>query len=873
MRKLFSLILFLFILQTATPSVHITTNEPDSAYIFAYATDKNNNHNGLHFAWSIDRKSWHAIGPEHSFVKCDYGRWGSQKRILNPYLFQGNDGNWHCIWSLNDNDGAFAHAASPDLVYWSRQSYPVVRPQGNCLDLSVNYDRANKTYTITWLDNKQGKNNYYSVTTNDFKNYTPANQTLQPNKNKQTVTIDGNQQTGTFHKVAWTVIDNLQNAQRLAAYKGRQWNERAYITPDRFKEPLTAKVTLKMDETKKISDLLLGIFFEDINYAADGGLYAELIQNRGFEYNPADKEGHDKDWNSRKSWSLNSTDLTFVIDSVNPIHVNNKHYAVLNISKIGGALINEGFDGIPVKAGEKYDFSIFARSAENKKNNIQVRLVDKNGRLLGETYTKTIRSEWKKLEAEIVAKLSADDARIEIIPLQTGRVDVDMISLFPRNTFKGRKNGLRADLAQALADLKPRFVRFPGGCVAHGDGLGNIYRWENTIGSLEARKPQRNLWGYQQSAGLGYFEYFLFCEDLGAEPLPVVAAGVPCQNSAHHGCAIGGQQNGIPMSEMDGYVQSVLNLIEYANGDAQTSEWGRKRAEAGHPKPFGLKYLGVGNEDLITDLFEERFTMINKAIKEKYPEIVVIGTVGPFCEGTDYVEGWKISDKLNLPMVDEHYYQSPGWYLNNHDFYDRYDRSKAKVYLGEYAAHIPDRHNNIETALCEALHLANIERNGDIVEMASYAPLLAKEGYTQWNPNLIYFNNTEVKPTVGYQVQKLYGQNSGNEYIASIFDISDREGDVMKRLAVSVVKDAETGDIIIKFVNILPVSINTKFNLPGINPANSSAKRITLSGNLDDKQAKPTEDTIQVGTAFNCDMPARSFSIIRIQIPQPVKKK
>ena len=438
-----------------------------------------------------------------------------------------------------------------------------------------------------------------------------------------------------------------------------------------------------------------------------------------------------------------------------------------------------------------------------------------------------------------------------------------MISLFPEKTFMNRPNGLRADLAQAIADIHPRFIRFPGGCVAHGDGLDNMYRWKNTIGPLEARKPQRNLWGYHQTAGLGYFEYFRFCEDIGAEPVPVVAAGVPCQNSActHRG---GGQQGGIPMCEMDDYVQEILDLIEYANGDVKT-EWGKKRAEAGHPKPFNLKYIGIGNEDLITDIFEERFTMLFNAVKEKHPEITVIGTVGPYSEGTDYEEGWELANKLNIPMVDEHYYQKPGWFIHNQDYYDKYDRSKSKVYLGEYAAHLPGRPNNLETALSEALYMTALERNGDVVHMTSYAPLLAKEGHTQWNPDLIYFNNEEVKPTVGYYVQQLYGQHAGDEYLNSRVILPEENDAMQKRIASSVVRDSRSNDLIVKLVNLLPVPTQTSVLLKDIPVVEETATLTTLSGKPDDKQAKPVTTTIRVSNDFDIDLPAYSFTVIRIK--------
>ena len=508
-----------------------------------------------------------------------------------------------------------------------------------------------------------------------------------------------------------------------------------------------------------------------MNYAADGGLYAELIQNRDFEYSP--KDGNkDKNWNSTYAWSIQGDGATFTIGTDQPIHVNNPHYAILDVQTPGAAFVNAGFGGIVTQKGEKYDLSMFSKVLDGRKGGKTiVRLVTKEGKEIART-TMTISSkDWKKQSAVLTATEDADSVMLALSPQSVGEYALDMISLFPQNTFKGRKNGLRADLAQAIADIHPRFVRFPGGCLAHGDGVDNMYNWKETIGPLEARKPAANIWRYHQTRGLGYFEYFQFCEDINAEPLPVVAAGVPCQNSgiggpSHHSTDIitsNGQQGGIPMEEMGQYIQDVLDLIEYANGDAKKTVWGRERAKAGHPKPFNLKYLGVGNEDMISDVFKERFTMIYKAIKEKYPDIIVIGTTGPFSEGTDYEEGWALADELGIPMVDEHNYNAPGWFIHNQDYYDHYDRSKSKVYLGEYAAHLPKRPSNIETALAAALFLTSVERNGDVVAMTSYAPLLAKEGYIQWNPDLIYFNNKEVKPTVEYYVQQMYGQNSGNE--------------------------------------------------------------------------------------------------------------
>lgn len=411
-------------------------------------------------------------------------------------------------------------------------------------------------------------------------------------------------------------------------------------------------------------------------------------------------------------------------------------------------------------------------------------------------------------------------------------------------------------------------MRFPGGCVAHGNGVDNIYDWKGSIGPLEARKPLRNLWGYHQTRGLGYHEYFLFCEDINAEPLPVLAAGVPCQNSsiaAHHthdDLTLYGQQDGIPMEEMDTYIQDVLDLIEYANGDARTSEWGRLRAQAGHPEPFNLKYIGIGNEDLISEAFKVRFKMINDAVKSRYPDIQVVGTAGPFYEGADYDEGWALARAEGVDMVDEHYYVQPGWMINNQDFYDNYDRKGPKVYLGEYAAHVPGRLNNMETALAEALYLTSVERNADVVAMTSYAPLLAKDGRTQWRPDLIYFSNNDVRPTTDYYVQQMYGNNSGDRYVDSRLDINTRDEAARRRVGVSTVTDSATGDMIVKLVNMLPMEVSTTLNLPEIY---GSATRTVLSGKPENADTKPVTDRIDIASATTTvNLPAYSFVLLRM---------
>ncbi len=837
----------------------VRANEPDSVYVFAYNTAKNDYHNGLHIAWSIDKKNWEGIGEEYSFLRSDYGQWGQQKKMKDVFLFYSPQGRWHCVWSLNDEDGAFAHAESADLINWKSQSYPLVMPKGNCLKPYIEFDKESGRYIVGWHSTNHGEQNYV-VTTSDFKTYSSA-KVLEGHVMERTqVIVNQELQSGTVHKVAWSVLDKLIKSYQISSFNLKQNQEVAADDGIRFKDlkPVHAVLNFGGAEPKNISNLMVGAFFEDINYAADGGLYAELVQNRGFEYSSNIR----KEWNSLTAWRAREKGDELKIGTEDPIHVNNTNYLILD-ARTNGGVINEGFGGIAVRGAEKYLFSVFARDIGKKGGRLIVRLLDKSGNIIGEGKTAALTNKWKKLEVNITAHATAADAELLIVPEGCQTVNLDMVSLFPEKTFKNRRNGMRLDLAEILADMKPKFIRFPGGCVSHGNGLDNIYHWKNTIGSLESRKPQRNLWGYHQSYGLGFYEYFQFCEDLGAEPVPVVAAGVPCQNSAHNGHALGGQQCGIPLADMDAYIQDILDLIEYANGSASTV-WGKKRIEAGHVKPFNLKYLGVGNEDLITDIFKERFTMIYEAVKRKYPEIIVIGTTGPFYEGSDYVEGWELATELEVPMVDEHYYNPPGWYINNQDFYDRYDRSKSKVYVGEYAAHLPNRKNSIETALAEAIHLCNIERNGDIVAMTSYAPLLAKIGNTQWNPDLIYFDNEKVYPTVGYYVQQLFGKYSGDEYLPNLVQLDNRDTNVRKRIAASVVRDSKTGEVFVRLVNLLPVEVNIELSssdkgmeLP------KSGNAFFLSGKPDSTTAVPVTKTL---TLDQIRLDPYSFTLISLGV-------
>jgi alpha-L-arabinofuranosidase len=390
-----------------------------------------------------------------------------------------------------------------------------------------------------------------------------------------------------------------------------------------------------------------------------------------------------------------------------------------------------------------------------------------------------------------------------------------------------------------------------------------MYRWKNTIGPIEERVEQKNIWNYHQTVGLGYFEYFQFCEDIGAKPVPILPAGVSCQNSGGTWRIGGTGQKAIPLDQMPEYIQEVLDLIEWANGSA-ASTWGGKRAAAGHTAPFNLQYIGIGNEDKITPEFEERFKMIYNAIKEKYPEITVIGTVGPGQDGDDFNKGWKFANQLSLPVVDEHYYCAPEWFMRNLNRYDTYTRKGTQIYLGEYASW----GNKMSNAITEAAYLVSLERNGDVVKMASYAPLLAKKGFTQWTTDMIYFDNVKICPSVNYYVQKMFSTNQGDHYFDNIISKEARDSTV----AASCVKDSKTGDIILKLVNVGNEPKIMKINLSGFKNIVPDAEKTLLAGNADAENTFENPNTVvpllsayKVSSKFVYSTPAMSLTVIRIK--------
>ena len=839
------------LLATATAT---WANQPDSLYLFAYNT---NPQNGLAMAYSSEGMTWTPFEGTHSFIRSDYGTWGREKRMFSPALLRSPRG-WLLVFGVNDYEPTFAITESRDLAHWRPQDYPRLKGVSQCLEPVAQYTAEG--LTVRFHD---AAGQWFETTASEGYHFSTPQACTAPAPVHTTALINGQQQTGTVVRIAATELEALHAYKALSDRRGARNNINLHDTaPFDFlnEKPLNAVVHPQPEAAKPISDKLIGIFFEDINYSADGGLYAELVQNRDFEYSSADG-GREHNWTASNSWSCIGNDAAMDIDTTNALHPNQSHYARLTAASGGAMLVNDGFDGIPVRKGQTYDVSLFVRQETGKPMPIIVEL-RQGDKVIGTTTLSKPTAAWRQLSGTIRAMADADDATLCVGTRGEATLCMDMISLFPRNTFKGRKNGMRADLAQTLADLHPRFMRFPGGCVTHGDGIGNIYNWKETIGPMHARKGARNIWGYHQSRGLGYYEFFQLCEDMGCEPLPVIAAGVPCQNSSRGG---GGQQGGIPFGpEMDQFVQDILDLVEWANGDPKTNKWARMRAEAGHPKPFNLKYIGIGNEDLISETFAERYLMIIKAIKQRYPDITVCGTVGPFFEGADYDEGWRIAKDNHIDMVDEHYYVAPGWYVNNQDFYDNYDRTASKVYVGEYASHIASRKSTIETALTCAMHICNLERNGDIVAMSSYAPLLAKHGHTQWNPDMIYFDNTNVYPTVDYYAQLMCGQSQGNSYIPTSVELNHGDAAVRQRIAVSTVRDTQTGRTYIKIVNLLPHPVATQLQLQELLVKPSVAATMTqLTGQLDDTEARPTQpQSITLQPQTDITLPANSFTMI-----------
>lgn len=549
----------------------------------------------------------------------------------------------------------------------------------------------------------------------------------------------------------------------------------------------------------EIQPTMYGIFIEDINFAADGGLYAELVKNRSFEF-----PDHLQGWKAAGRFEL-MDDGPFD---------RNPHYLRLvwpGHPHKHTALENDGFFGIGVKAGADYRFSVWARVPDGRPGSLEVQLMDRSSMAEDQTFASariTVDSpEWKKYELVLHSDVTNPKAALRIFLSGRETVDVEHVSLFPVDTWKGRENGLRKDLAQALYDLHPGLFRFPGGCIVEGTDLQTRYRWKDSVGPVENRPLNENRWqytfthrffpDYYQSYGLGFYEYFLLSEDIGAEPLPVLSCGLACQyqnddESAHQ-----------PVGELRDYIDDALDLIEFANGDVST-EWGALRAAMGHPEPFGLKFIAIGNEQW-GETYVEHLEPFVKAIREAYPEIRIVGSSGPNSEGKQFDYLWPEMARLGADLVDEHFYRPEKWFLAQGARYDNYDRKGPKVFAGEYACHgAGKKWNHFEAALLEAAFMTGLERNADIVHMATYAPLFAHVEGWQWRPDLIWFDNLRSMRSCSYYVQQLYTTYKGT----NVLELKAEDGrnvtgaDGQNGLFASSVLDAGNGRIYVKIANV-----------------------------------------------------------------------
>ena len=631
---------------------------------------------------------------------------------------------------------------------------------------------------------------------------------------------------------------------------------------------------------KKISNELIGIFFEDISMSADGGLCAELIQNGSFEFSPSERDG----WGPGTAWrSIRPGHSLGYIEpkQQDPIHPNNPNYMRLNIERVGHyydyngwtgvGIQNDGYDGILLKGGDKYDFSVFLRNPDGKDKEVRaVLLVQGRGfraqpTVIADTTFTVSGSDWKKYEYTLTAAQDCPNASLQLLSLTTGVMDIDMVSLYPQDTYKG--HGLRKDLAQALVDLNPKFMRFPGGCVVHGggDGFWDTYRWKTTVGPKETRKGIKNTWGYHQSMEMGYFEYFQFCEDAGMEPLPILPCGVSCQGTNGGWNMRTQAQDAVPMEDMQEWADEALDLIEWANGPAD-SKWGKVRADAGHPEPFNLKYLGLGNEEKITPEFEERFKFIYDQVRAKYPDIVIVGTAGPGSHpgNGDYEEGWKFATELEVPILDEHYYEQRNYFLTSRQ-YDSYPRDrKTKVYLGEYAA----KDKKLIDALAEGLYLLHVERNADVVVMTSYAPLFARKNTNNWNPDLIYFDNERPFLTCSYYVQQMFGQSSGDYFYGECVKF-DREDDNL--LGQSVVLDTQARKLYLKVCNAGENAAKATIDLSRFGGFKSVTKTVIKGqpddeNNFDQQPIAPVTETVKLKSKTTLDVDPYSITMYSISL-------
>jgi alpha-N-arabinofuranosidase len=637
-------------------------------------------------------------------------------------------------------------------------------------------------------------------------------------------------------------------------------------------QAISGTTTIEVESAKpvaRINPAMWGIFFEDINFGADGGLYAELVKNRSFEF-PDPLMG----W-IKISPSLAQGELSIRDDE--PFDTNNAHYVrILSEGTAPFGLSNEGFRGMGVKKDEAYDFSAQIRGVDGSPI-LRVQLYGGDGTLLDSVEMQNFSADWKKYTATLHPKDSDPKARLALVLDGKGIVDLDMVSLFPQHTWKNRPGGLRADMVQALADLHPGFLRFPGGCIVEGSILERRYQWKKTIGPIEDRPLLIDRWNYEfqhrptpdyfQSFGLGFYEYFQLCEDIGAQPLPILNCGMACQFNSGELC---------PMDELGPYIQDALDLIEFANGATNTT-WGAKRVALGHPEPFNMKMLGVGNEQW-GQQYIDRYTKFAQAIKEKYPNIQLVSAAGPDPGDARFKFAWANLRALHADIIDEHSYALPDWFFANSHRYDNYDRNGPKVFMGEYAAQSvgvvsTKNENNLECALAEAAYMTGLERNADVVRMASYAPLFANTEAWQWTPDLIWVNSLQVYATPNYYVQQLFSRNRGDEILPTQTTGIETNADGVQNLYASATRDDKTGEIIIKVVNPTATAESSEIKLDGLSQVQPQGEAITLTGDLagvnsmdEPEKIVPIESKFENAAAdFTYNFPAHSMTVLRIK--------
>ena len=575
----------------------------------------------------------------------------------------------------------------------------------------------------------------------------------------------------------------------------------------------------------EIASGMFGVFFEDINFAADGGLYPERIKNRSFEFDEP-----------LAGWArrfMSDGELTIRTDR--PLNADNPRYLRVRVHSPGNGFVvsNTGFRGIGVEAGAEYVVSAWARTVGSGPQSVRVTLNGDRGAVLGQASLGGFSGEWTRYETTLTPTATAARAQFQLVIDQAGDVDLDMVSLYPKDTWNNRRNGLRKDLVRLLADLQPGFIRFPGGCIVEGRRLELRYQWKKTVGDVEHRRTLINRWAdendriapdYFQSFGLGFFEYFQLAEDIGASPLPILNCGMACQfNSGELA----------PAGQIDEYIQDALDLIEFANGPVG-SRWGGLRASMGHPAPFGLTKIGVGNEQW-GPAYVERYQRFADALKAKHPGIQLVASAGPSPAGPLFEFLWGRMREMKADLVDEHYYQPPAWFLANATRYDTYERSGPKVFAGEYAAHVaspgrPGNRNNWQAALAEAAFLTGLERNADVVRMASYAPLFAHVDAWQWAPDLIWFDNLRAFGTPSYYVQKLFGTNTGTRVVP--VTINGETAAAQHGLYASASIDGRTGDIVVKVVNADPVAKPVRLAIEGAAPRGEARMLVLESADL-----------------------------------------